>query len=85
MRGGTSLHLMVGLAVLGSADRATAQMDEFLGTHELVTLDLDGVIPGTGRIGGITVDSYLYMYVANQDEGVWKIHHVDVLEQRRVL
>ncbi len=36
-------------------------------------------IDGTGRIGGIAADSFRYVYVANQDNSVWRIDpHGDV-------
>lgn len=38
-------------------------------------------IAGTGRIGGIAVDRFGYIYVANQDNGVWRISPTGVSEK----
>ena len=59
-------------ALLMLAAPGEAQLAEFLGPHAMETLPYE--IPGTGRIGGVTVDGYGYLYIANQDERVWKIH-----------
>ena len=64
-------HLMA-TAIIFTPTTAAAQLTEFLGSHIVETLPYE--IPGTGRIGGVTVDGYGYLYVANQDEGIWKIH-----------
>ncbi len=53
---------------------ARGQIAEFLGPHITETMSYDGQIVGTGRIGGIVMDNYGYLYVANQDEGLWKIY-----------
>ena len=55
-------------------DQAQGQMAEFLGSHITETMSYQGEIVGTGRIGGIVRDNYGYLYVANQDEGLWKIY-----------
>ncbi len=71
---GRSAGLTIGVLaiVAATAVHGEAQMAEFLGPHVMETLPQE--IPGTGRIGGVTVDGWGYLYVANQDERVWKIH-----------
>ncbi len=56
------------------AQGARGQIAEFLGSHITETMSYEGQIVGTGRIGGIVMDNYGYLYVANQDEGLWKIY-----------
>lgn len=63
---------LIAASLSGTAASTEAQISDFLGPHVVETLPFE--IPGTGRIGGITEDGYGYLYVANQDEGVWKIH-----------
>ncbi len=53
---------------------ANGQIAEFLGPHITETMSYNGEIVATGRIGGILMDNYGYLYVANQDEGLWKIY-----------
>ncbi len=38
-------------------------------------------IPGTGRIGGIAADRFGYIYIANQDNGLWRITPTGTVEQ----
>ncbi len=62
----------VAWAVLPAATRATQQHGA--PTYETDTFSTTGeTIPGTGRIGGIAVDRFGYVYVANFDLGVWRI------------
>ena len=72
------LSILVGLASTILAfmplEAANGQIAEFLGSHITETMSYDGEIVGTGRIGGIVMDNYGYLYVANQDEGLWKIY-----------
>ncbi len=67
-----SVGVMLLLAM--PAQDAKGQIAEFLGPHITETMSYDGQIVGTGRIGGIVMDNYGYLYVANQDEGLWKIY-----------
>lgn len=48
-------------------------------TKTLVTTGVK--IPGTGRIGGIAADRFGYIYVANQDNGLWRITPTGKVEQ----
>lgn len=48
-------------------------------TGTLVTIGVK--IPGTGRIGGIAADRFGYIYVANQDNGLWRITPTGSVEQ----
>ena len=66
------ITLAAALLTMTAPAPARAQIADFLGPHVIETLPHE--IPGTGRIGGVTLDSYGYLYVANQDEGIWKIH-----------
>jgi len=72
------LSILVGLAstilALMPLEEANGQIAEFLGSHITETMSYDGEIVATGRIGGIVIDNYGYLYVANQDEGLWKIY-----------
>ena len=62
------------LALVALPGGLTGQIAQLLGPHETVTLPLRGELRSTGRIGGLASDRYGYLYVANQDGGVWRIH-----------
>ncbi len=74
LRRSTVIGLGAAVVVSLPFAKANGQIAEFLGSHITETMSYDGEIVATGRIGGITMDNYGYIYVANQDEGLWKIY-----------
>lgn len=75
---------LAGLALITSMTAKTNAQDATLPAWAGFTTDtlpISGVkINGTGRIGGIAADTFGYIYVANQDNNVWRISPTGVTE-----